>query len=1132
MTKPSFAIKIISIAVFCIFCFHFLIVEINAQSALLNDADKKLNKTYFRLLESIANQPFPEQFASLQNFLNVHPEFETTYQKILDLCIFYEKVNEAQNYFQNLPKFSLNSHWVLAKIYDFQKKPGIALVAYKKALSGESPSFNLLINFITFYYTHFKKNEDPDLINLNKNAEYQKIVSGLIFYARLNFRKAVQVFNQLPKNTLQNEYLLTIMGDCYFKLRYYSKADSLYEIALKISRKIDDSQSEARLLMNLGNISSYVKKQDKKLSYFKSANDIANRINDWQVIQLIAGNRGLYYKNIGDFNAARVQFQKAFRIAVKFRRNRFAAKYGSRYAQMLYNSRDFNEAIKAYDESEKYAQMSNDPVMLLRLKIYKGDIYFYLNQNSLAKRIFQQVLEAAIDNNLIQQQFIAKVRLANVMVRNGEYKRPKKAYQNYIDFINKKNLHRRESEAYWLWKLAQTYLLEKQYDEARILSLKALESAKKYNKINDYEWSILRLAEIDALTGNYAGALKWYNKILAIVKKENKTGELSEIYLGIGNVYRKLNNLDNAIAFYLRAAEIIEKTRQNLQIDQFKIGYFRDEYKVYKNLVQCYLQRYLKEENRVYLDSLFYYDQMARGRTLQELKVQKKFQKEKNSGDIIYNQYSKACLNLRKKQRQLRLPTSTFRSADELNSQLSQIKADKYSVIEQRLRLVEKSSLPKKTNSSLVCPLSTALKNLNKAKQGLLLYNISEDSSFALTAYDSTIKIVPLQLNPKSLKASIDSLMRPFHNIKQDSVKFVEFRAATSYRLYKSLIKPVEEAIQLPNKLLIIADPVLMNLPFDMLLFSEPNADKYTPTDFPEYSDKFLLQRYSFSYAPSTQFLNKIPKSINGKTNFLIFANPMEKISLHNSLYNQLPSLTGWSFSPLPNSDTEANSIKKIVTQSKIIRHEKATKTNFLKEAPNQQFIHLATHGFVDLTFDAFSGIVFATDGDSTDDGILSGYEISDLDLRKCDLITLSACETGRGKAVAGEGVLGLPRLFLGAGAKSVLMTLWKVDDKFTSELMPRFYKNLFEEKLSKAEALSKAKLELITKNDKDVFCQHPFYWASFCLFGEPRSSKSSSFPGNNIIFVISLTTIFTLMIVILSVKTFRTKKNHTKRIV
>jgi CHAT domain-containing protein len=153
----------------------------------------------------------------------------------------------------------------------------------------------------------------------------------------------------------------------------------------------------------------------------------------------------------------------------------------------------------------------------------------------------------------------------------------------------------------------------------------------------------------------------------------------------------------------------------------------------------------------------------------------------------------------------------------------------------------------------------------------------------------------------------------------------------------------------------------------------------------------------------------------------------------------------------------------------------------------------LATHGFVDTAFVEFSGLAFSVSKDSTDDGLLMGYEISDLNL-PLDLVTLSACETGRGKMIAGEGVLGLPRLFLGAGARTVLMTLWQVDDKFTSELMPKFYDFFLNQRLSKADALAKAKLALLHRgvSENGVHYQHPFYWASFVLYGNPGESRSS----------------------------------------
>jgi CHAT domain-containing protein len=124
--------------------------------------------------------------------------------------------------------------------------------------------------------------------------------------------------------------------------------------------------------------------------------------------------------------------------------------------------------------------------------------------------------------------------------------------------------------------------------------------------------------------------------------------------------------------------------------------------------------------------------------------------------------------------------------------------------------------------------------------------------------------------------------------------------------------------------------------------------------------------------------------------------------------------------------------------------------------------------------------------------------------------VSLSACETGRGKIVAGEGILGLPRLFLGAGAKRVLMTHWKVDDKFTSELMPRFYDYFLNRKLSKAEALKEAKLSLIRQNKQEgLNYQHPFYWAAFTLYGTPSEKLDNGISMANIVIIVVITILF-----------------------
>ena len=140
------------------------------------------------------------------------------------------------------------------------------------------------------------------------------------------------------------------------------------------------------------------------------------------------------------------------------------------------------------------------------------------------------------------------------------------------------------------------------------------------------------------------------------------------------------------------------------------------------------------------------------------------------------------------------------------------------------------------------------------------------------------------------------------------------------------------------------------------------------------------------------------------------------------------------------------------------------------------------------------------------EDGILTALEVSELDLSKVQLATLSACETGLGETAGGEGLLGLQRAFQTAGAKTVVAGLWKVPDKATELLMARFYDNLWQNKMSKLEALREAQrwllhegvkqpglirgIELPAETPEPANQQNslsPFYWAAFVLSGDWR---------------------------------------------
>jgi len=147
--------------------------------------------------------------------------------------------------------------------------------------------------------------------------------------------------------------------------------------------------------------------------------------------------------------------------------------------------------------------------------------------------------------------------------------------------------------------------------------------------------------------------------------------------------------------------------------------------------------------------------------------------------------------------------------------------------------------------------------------------------------------------------------------------------------------------------------------------------------------------------------------------------------------------------------------------------------------APTAAIIHMACHGIINEEHPTLSGLVLSKDGN--DNGFLSVKDVLNLPPLKSRLVVLSACQTGLGKLVRGEGMVGLTRAFMYAGTPTVLVSLWSVSDVSTATLMGEFYRNLVKEKLSKTDALRKAQLSLLG-NEKFA---HPFYWAPFVLVGD-----------------------------------------------
>ncbi len=250
---------------------------------------------------------------------------------------------------------------------------------------------------------------------------------------------------------------------------------------------------------------------------------------------------------------------------------------------------------------------------------------------------------------------------------------------------------------------------------------------------------------------------------------------------------------------------------------------------------------------------------------------------------------------------------------------------------------------------------------------------------------------------------------------------------------------------------------------------------------------QYLVSKYTFTYVTSGRDLLRF--GVYGKVKSaapVIFADPDfdGPKSAAPPPTRRARAMQGLMWKRLPGTAQEADALEKSLAGATVYRGKQATEAT-LKALHAPRIVHLATHGFF-LDGDSAStenpllrsGLVFAganARSSGTDDGVVTALEAAGLDLRGTKLVVMSACETGVGKITNGEGVYGLRRAFVIAGADSLVMSLWEVDDAATRDLMAGFYKKL-ETGLGRAAALQAIQKEMLATPKY----AHPYYWASF----------------------------------------------------
>jgi CHAT domain-containing protein len=326
--------------------------------------------------------------------------------------------------------------------------------------------------------------------------------------------------------------------------------------------------------------------------------------------------------------------------------------------------------------------------------------------------------------------------------------------------------------------------------------------------------------------------------------------------------------------------------------------------------------------------------------------------------------------------------------------------------------------------------------------------------------------------------------------------------------LSQMIFSPVASNIK-QTRLLIVSDGALQYLPFGALPLGEPvrnkglNGKQRDPVGS-------LVEKYEIIKLPSASTLAELRKETAGRQpgpkTVAVIANPVfspddsrfalarrqtgkTSQALTGELLRAWESGSGEKEIPaLPFSEREGSEIIKLAPPDSSLLAMGFDATRSLLESQRlskYRFIHFATHGLMNSNHPELSGLILSlyTPDRKKIDGFLRMHEIYKLEL-PADMVVLSACQTGIGKEIKGEGLIGLTRGFMYAGASRVVASLWKVDDAATAALMAHFYRCLLQEKLSPSAALRQAQLRTMKQNRR---WRSPYYWAAFVLQGEYR---------------------------------------------
>jgi len=947
------------------------------------------------------------------------------------------------------------------------------------------------------------------------------------------YEEAALLWRRVP-DPLWESALLWRLGRLHIDLTEFRQAKDYFSRALTARKAIGDRSGEATAqsgvcesLHYLGDIKGKAECIDALIPIYR---ELGDRLEEAKALS----NKSVAYNSLGDYQAALETMRQALRI-FQSEGDRLQESFALNTLGQIYRS--LNEQQLALDHYERALAIRREGTNKRLLGLTLGDIgmtYYDLGDFPRAIDYLRQSLAISEEIGDRRTKAIRLQALGLIWKKMGETAKALDAQTQSLALA--REVGDRLAEGRTLIAVGELYLILSEKEKARDSITQALEIARDIGDPVGEASVLTRMGKMAADSGDWRQAIDLLQQSLSLARKTGDLQRERDALVALAQTERERNNLSEARDYHEKALDLTESIRAKTLRQELRASFLASRQEEYELYIDLLMQLHQRQPDAGHAAAAFGISERGRARSLLETLAEARADIRQGVDVALLAEERELADRIRLKEQQRAQLTGNSRAAKQTEDLAKEIEdlLNEYQSLQARIRassprysaLTQPQPSPAAEIQTQCLDSHTVLLEFALGAKRSWLWAITPD---AITGYTlppraeietSARKIYEL-LTARSLRKRGETPQQQ----RERTLRADALLPEAAKRLSEMVLGSVAD--QLGNKrLIIVADGALQYVPFAMLpepvaagqqsVVGEKTTDHLPPTtnyqplnvnheiiSLPSASTLAFLRREMAGRKPAPKLLAVIADPVFTRDDAR-FKSKTIKIEDRTTPETEAPADTRIiehlsesevaTISPgrltiprLPFTRQEAERILAAAPAGANLkaldfRANRGTATSAV--LGQYRYLHFATHGLLDSERPGLSALVLSLvdERGATQDGFLRAHDIYNLNL-PADLVVLSACQTGLGKEIKGEGLVGLTRGFMYAGAARVMVSLWNVNDKATAELMAKFYQKMLKDGQSPAAALRSAQVEMWRQRQ----WQSPYYWAAFTLQGEWR---------------------------------------------